>query len=315
MARSLAGHDAVLSAFGPTTIRTTTLRREFGHALASAMREGGVRRVQLVSAAFLFRKVGLLGAILKPTLFRFMAPDMAGMEREVMQDDLEWTVLRPPRLTNGPRTGRYRVAECELPASGFAISRADVADFMIHEAETPAHLRQIVGLARALPSRLRGPGRLTGAIGLDRLLGLRMVGCRSIGTRSVTCGTRKYRPVNATALRLIVWGADVPMPAFAIDRDDSLAPQADRRRSVVSRDVSRRARDPCPGPGSTPGGTAGSRVAHHHSALVRRDVVAGYYPASVRQHRSRLIRGCFGRSEPTRLELGAAGRRRADVPP
>ena len=145
MARALAGHDAVLSAFGPTTIRTTTLRREFGRATASALREGGVRRVQLVSAAFLFRRVGMLGALLKPTLFRFMAPDMADMERELMQDDLEWTVIRPPRLTNGPPTRRYRVADGELP--GHVISRADVAEFMIKEAEAPAHLRKIVGLA------------------------------------------------------------------------------------------------------------------------------------------------------------------------
>jgi putative NADH-flavin reductase len=148
LARAAAGHDAVLSAFGPTTIRTSTLRQQFGRALASALREGGVRRLQLVSAAFLFRNVGLLGAILKPTLFRFMAPDMAAMEREVMTDELEWTVLRPPRLTNGPLTRRYRVAEGELPASGYVISRADVADFMITEAQTPAHVRQVVGLAR-----------------------------------------------------------------------------------------------------------------------------------------------------------------------
>jgi putative NADH-flavin reductase len=148
MARSLAGHDAVLSAFGPTTVRTTTLRREFGRTLASAMRKGGVRRVQLVSAAFLFQRIGMLGALLKPTLFRFMAPDMADMEREIMKEDLEWTVLRPPRLTNGPLSRGYRLADGELPASGYVISRADVADFMINEAETPAHVRKIVGLAR-----------------------------------------------------------------------------------------------------------------------------------------------------------------------
>jgi hypothetical protein len=126
------------------------------------MREAGVRRVQLVSAAFLFRQIGMLGALLKPTLFRFMAPDMAGMEREIMKEDLEWTVLRPPRLTGGPHTRSYRVADGELPASGYVISRADVADFMISEAETPAHLRQIVGLARALrePSRRGFAGRI-----------------------------------------------------------------------------------------------------------------------------------------------------------
>jgi putative NADH-flavin reductase len=148
LARSLVGHDAVPSAFGPATIRTTTLRRDLGRTLAAAMRAGGVRRVQLVSAAFLFRKLGMLGTILKPTLFRFMAPDMANMEREVMKEDLEWTVLRPPRLTHGPLTHSYRVTDGELPASGYVIARADVADFMINETETPAHIHKIVGLAR-----------------------------------------------------------------------------------------------------------------------------------------------------------------------
>lgn len=146
-ARALTGHDAVLSAFGPTTIRTTTLRREFGRALAAAMGQAGVRPLQLMSAAFLFPNVGLLGAILKPTLFRFMTPDMAAMEREVMKDPLEWTILRPPRLTNGPLTRTYRVEDGRLPAGGTVISRADVANFMIREAESPAHVRKIVGLA------------------------------------------------------------------------------------------------------------------------------------------------------------------------
>jgi len=187
MARSLAGHDAVLSAFGPTTIRTTTLRREFGRALASAMREAGVRRVQLVSAAFLFRKIGMLGALLKPTPFRSMAPDMAGMEREIMKEDLEWTVLRPPRLTDGPPTRSYRVADGELPASGYVISlargRGGFHDQRSGDTGASAPDRRARASApRALPSRLRGPGRLTRAIGLDRLLGLRWVGCRSIGT-------------------------------------------------------------------------------------------------------------------------------------
>jgi putative NADH-flavin reductase len=148
LARALGGQDAVLSAFGPATIRTSTLRRDFGRALASAMLASGVARVQLVSAAFLFAKVGVLGAVLKPTLFRFMAPDMAAMEREVMTDALEWTVVRPPRLTNGPRGGAYRVADGALPGgAGYTVSRADVADFMIREAEAPAHARRVVGIA------------------------------------------------------------------------------------------------------------------------------------------------------------------------
>lgn len=147
MARSMAGHDAVLSAFGPMTIRSSTLRRQFGRALAVAMRQSGVRRTQLVSAAFLFRDLGVGASLLKATLFRQMVPDMAGMETEVSQSDLDWTIVRPPRLTNGPARHAYRVADGNLPKGGFAISRADVAHFMIDEAENPTHLKQIVGVA------------------------------------------------------------------------------------------------------------------------------------------------------------------------
>ncbi|HWE94768.1 MAG TPA: SDR family oxidoreductase [Tepidisphaeraceae bacterium] len=148
LARAIEGNDAVLSAFGPRTIRTTTLRRDFGRTLTAALTESGVTRVQLVSAAFLFENAGGLGALLKPTLFRFMAPDMAAMERELMKEGLQWTVLRPPRLTSGPPTGAYRVADGALPAgSSYAVSRADVADFMIREAEAPKWVRRVVGIA------------------------------------------------------------------------------------------------------------------------------------------------------------------------
>lgn len=147
MTRSMAGNDAVLSAFGPTVIRSSTLRRQFGHTVAAAMRKSKVLRLQLVSAAFLFGNLDMVARVLKATLFRQMIPDMAGMEAEVCQPDLDWTIVRPPRLTNGPARHRYRVANDSLPAKGFLISRADVAHFMMAEAENPTHVKQIVGIA------------------------------------------------------------------------------------------------------------------------------------------------------------------------
>jgi len=147
MARSMVGHDAVLSAFGPLTVLSSTLRREFGRTLAAAMRKSGVHRTEIVSAAFLFRDLGVFSLFLRATLFRQMAPDMAGMEAEVCQSDLAWTIVRPPRLTNGPARHSYRIADGNLPKGGFLISRADVAHFMIGEAENPTHVKQIVGVA------------------------------------------------------------------------------------------------------------------------------------------------------------------------
>ncbi|MGN9778793.1 NAD(P)H-binding protein [Micromonospora sp. H33] len=42
--------------------------------------------------------------------------------------DLNWTIVRPPRLTNGPRTGEFRTAVERNVPGGNQLSRADLAD-------------------------------------------------------------------------------------------------------------------------------------------------------------------------------------------
>ena len=75
-----------------------------------------------------------------------MLPDMAGMEAEVCQSDLDWTMVRR-RASQRAAPDSYRIADGSLPKGGFLISRPDVAHFMIGEAENPTHVRQIVGVA------------------------------------------------------------------------------------------------------------------------------------------------------------------------
>jgi putative NADH-flavin reductase len=147
LAQVLPGHDAVLSAFGPATLRRVTTRRKFGEVLAAAMQRSGSRRALVVSSALLFREQNIIGKLLKETLFRNLIPDMTGMEAAIEKDGLEWTLVRPPRLTNGALTQSYHVADGRLP-KGMTVSRACVADFMVKEAERPAHVRQIVGLSK-----------------------------------------------------------------------------------------------------------------------------------------------------------------------
>jgi putative NADH-flavin reductase len=147
LAQVLPGHDVVLSAFGPSTLRRVTTRGEFGVALAAAMERSGVPRALVVSSALVFEEQNAIGKLLRGTLFRNLIPDMTAMEAAMEKDALEWTIVRPPRLTNGPLTRSYSVADGRLP-KGMTVSRACVADFMIKEAERPAHLRQIVGLSK-----------------------------------------------------------------------------------------------------------------------------------------------------------------------
>ncbi len=145
---ALPGHDAVLSALGPSSLGRTTLVSDCARSTVAAMQATGVRRLLVVGVAVLFENDGLLNAIGRWTFLRNVARDSAEMERIVSTSALDWTIARPPRLTNGALTRAYGVADSRMPpAARLSISRADVADFLLDELEHPAHVRRIVGLA------------------------------------------------------------------------------------------------------------------------------------------------------------------------
>jgi putative NADH-flavin reductase len=148
--RVIQGQDAVLSGFGPrvpVSKADANLLQQFAAALTSAMPRAQVRRVVVESVAFLFRDSIVPPAYLFGRLFfpRTVA-DASAMERVLGESDLDWTILRPPELTDKPYTGKYHVREGHLPRFGFKISRADVADFMIKVVENRSSIRKIVGL-------------------------------------------------------------------------------------------------------------------------------------------------------------------------
>jgi putative NADH-flavin reductase len=148
--RVVEGHDAVISGFGPrapVSKADAHLLYQFAVSLTDAMQHTGVQRVVVESVAFLFRDsivppAYLLGRLLFP---RTVA-DASAMERVFGESGLDWTMVRPPELTDRAYTGKYRVREGHLPAFGFRISRADVADFMINAVEKHLASRKVVGL-------------------------------------------------------------------------------------------------------------------------------------------------------------------------
>lgn len=144
----LPGHDAVLSALGPSGLGPTTLVSDCARSTVKAMQATGVRRLLVVGVAVLFESDGFLNAIARRTFLRNVARDSAEMERIVSASGLDWTIARPPRLTNGALTRAYGVADARMPpAARLTISRADVADFLLEEVEHPTHVDRIVGLA------------------------------------------------------------------------------------------------------------------------------------------------------------------------
>jgi putative NADH-flavin reductase len=61
-----------------------------------------------------------------------MYADLKGMEQLVKESGIDWTIMRPPRLTDKPATGHYRFAINHFLKNCLNISRADVAHFMLN---------------------------------------------------------------------------------------------------------------------------------------------------------------------------------------
>jgi len=146
----IQGHDAVLSAFGPRvpiSKADANLLQRFALALTCGMRTAGVKRAVVESVSFLFKN-----SIMPPAYFlgRLFFPetvaDASAMERIFGESELDWTMVRPPQLTDKPHTGKYRIGEGHLPRFGFTISRADVAHVMIKAVENPSTAHQVVGV-------------------------------------------------------------------------------------------------------------------------------------------------------------------------
>lgn len=135
--RVVDGADAVISVFGQVKGSPPTVQTDGTRAIVRAAATHGVRRIVSLSG----------GGLPSPTrdrprlpdrvirfLFRRLSPqvldDAAGHLRVLEESDLDWTVVRGPVLTEGPRTGTYRVGWVGVNA-GMRIGRADLADFVL----------------------------------------------------------------------------------------------------------------------------------------------------------------------------------------
>jgi hypothetical protein len=78
--------------------------------------------------------------------FRARYADLARMEDVLRESGLDWTIVRPPRLTE-PLTGVYRIAYGRNIRRGFVISRANVAHLMLRALVQAETVGQTIGIA------------------------------------------------------------------------------------------------------------------------------------------------------------------------
>ncbi len=149
---AVAGQQAVLIALGTASRGLPPVLPIGIRHILDAMERHGVRRIVVLSAAGALHEpagtvLGGVGLALARAVIPSVYREHRGMLEELRTRALDWIAVRPVLLTNGPRTGRYRVASEGIPRGGYRISRADVADFMIHQLTSDEFVRKMPAIA------------------------------------------------------------------------------------------------------------------------------------------------------------------------
>lgn len=148
---AFADQDAVISALGAgQSFASGGLIARAAPLIIAAMREHQVRRLVFTSAFGVgptWRDTPFVPRLFAKTLLRDIYADKAAGERVITDSGLDWTIVYPVGLTNGPRTGAARVGE-RLALSGFPrISRADVAAVLLQQLDDPRFVRKRILVA------------------------------------------------------------------------------------------------------------------------------------------------------------------------
>lgn len=150
---AIAGADAIVSVLGVADRRQPThLYSEGVGNMLRAMKADGPRRIIALSADGVEPNpkvnIGqrLVTALVVARILGNLYRDMLEMERELAEADVDWTVVRPPRLSDKEHTGSYGVSTGE-PGKSSGISRADLADYIVAHLDDEESFRKVVWIS------------------------------------------------------------------------------------------------------------------------------------------------------------------------
>jgi putative NADH-flavin reductase len=141
--------DVVIQALGISlsprnVISPVTLFSDATRVLVDAMKEVGARRLICVTGFGAGDSVGrggfLYQAFGRQGLLKRAYDDKDIQEWIIRRSGLDWTIARPGILTDGPHTGRYQVLTDAREWRLGKISRANVADFLVQQIGSDAHI-------------------------------------------------------------------------------------------------------------------------------------------------------------------------------
>ena len=140
----LFGISGLRNAFAPTDLYTVGIQ-----SVLDVMARTGRRRLVMVSSSAVLYDANagfFWNRVLRPMMWP-MYSDISLMELKVAESALDWTLVRPPQLVDGPATGRLRAAVGDTaPGWSHQVCREDLASFLLDVLERGAHVRERVVL-------------------------------------------------------------------------------------------------------------------------------------------------------------------------
>jgi putative NADH-flavin reductase len=145
---AIAGQDAVIAALGPTRPPVPGMMEISAKNIVAGMMKHGVQRLISTTGAGVRQPEDrpkladhVIGFLLR-LLVKDVVLDSAANVKVIQNSDLEWTIVRFPRLTDGDHTGKYRVGYVSKDSST-QFSRADAADFLLKELNEKKWVRKL----------------------------------------------------------------------------------------------------------------------------------------------------------------------------
>jgi putative NADH-flavin reductase len=148
---AMQGQHAVLSALGRgRSLKADRLIERSIPAIVAAMQAHKVRRLIFTSAIGVgetIMQTPFMLRLLQRMLLREIYADKFAGETILRRSGLEWTIVHPMLLNDGPLTRRYRSGE-RLTLKGMPkISRADVAHFLLSQLDDRTYINKVVLVA------------------------------------------------------------------------------------------------------------------------------------------------------------------------
>lgn len=151
--KSIANADAVIVALGTgKSMKETSLYSDFAELLVEVQKETNQQIPFIILTGFGAGESGTYQSFFMKLLFKFLLKrvyaDKTIMEENIAQSKMKWEIVRPGLLKDKPLTEKYRVETKLFKGMDIgSINRADVADYLVKQAENPTALLQYASLS------------------------------------------------------------------------------------------------------------------------------------------------------------------------